>query len=77
MLSALVSLGLWILGIFGFGKPDPIKQGEALGKAEAGQSAARGELADVQAAKEARDAASAALSASPDKLRDPDKFERP
>ena len=56
MWSIAASLLSWILGLFGFGKPDPIKQGEALGRAETTESDAMGELHDIQAAKVARDA---------------------
>lgn len=77
MWSLAASLLSWILGLFGFGKPDQFKQGQDAGKAEAGQIAATGEISDVQAAQAARESVAADLNTSPDKLRQPDKFERP
>lgn len=47
-----------MLGLFGFGKPDPVAQGEKLGRAETTESDALGELHDIQAAKVARDGVS-------------------
>jgi hypothetical protein len=52
--SAAVDLFIWIMGLFGFGKPDPVAQGEKLGKAETTESDALGELSDVQKASQAR-----------------------
>lgn len=58
MWSAAASLLMWVLGLFGFGKPDPMKQGEALGKAETTSADAIGELHDIQDASDARSAVS-------------------
>lgn len=44
----------FVLGLFGFGKPDPVAQGEKLGKAEHGQADAQGELSDISKANAAR-----------------------
>lgn len=44
----------WVISLFGFGKPDPIKQGEALGKAETQASDYCGELDAIQKAQDAR-----------------------
>lgn len=66
MWSLAASLLTWILGLLGFGKPDPVAQGEKLGKAEQGQADAQGELSDISKANAARnsvdDSAAAILS---------------
>ena len=54
MWTILGDILVWALGLFGIGKPDPIAQGEKLGKAEQGQADAQGELRDIQAANTAR-----------------------
>lgn len=57
-----------VLGWFGVGKPDPVAQGERLGKAETTAADAMGELHDIKAASDAR----AAVSDDPTSiLRDP------
>lgn len=47
MLSLAATVLGWLLNLFGFGKPDPIKQGEALGVAETQAASYKGELDDI------------------------------
>lgn len=58
MWSLAASLLTWVLGLFGFGKPDPFKQGQALGRAETTAADSMGELRDIKAASDARAAVS-------------------
>lgn len=53
MISTLLKIGLWILGLFGFGKQDPVAQGERFGKAETEAADEEGELNDIKAASDA------------------------
>lgn len=77
MIAAALNFIMWIAGFFGYGKPDPVAQGENLGKAETENTALKGELQDVQDAKDARETVANGIAASPNELREPDKFERP
>lgn len=80
MLALILKLLPTILGWFGVGSKDERDvshdQGLAQGKAESKRDAAIGEIHDIQIAKEARDGAASDLRTSPDKLRQPDKFQR-
>lgn len=58
MWSLALSVLSWVLSLFGFGKPDPYKQGVAAGQSQATASDALGELADVKKASDARAAVS-------------------
>lgn len=64
-IAAVLNFIMWVADLCGFGKPDRVAQGEALGKAETTSTDVLGELSDVQKANTARrsvdDTASAIL----------------
>jgi hypothetical protein len=70
MWSFIFSAASWLLGLFGFGKPDPIKTGEKLGDQETQNTNAQAGLKETTDAVQARDANAAAIAANPDRLRD-------
>jgi hypothetical protein len=73
MWSLAASLLTWILGLFGFGKPDPNQIGRDAGHGDDAITT----LKNVEQANEASGSVAADVAVHPGQLRQPDPFERP
>ena len=57
-IATFLDFVMWVAGLFGLGKPDPVAQGEVLGKAETTSTDVLQEMVNVKAASDARNSVS-------------------
>jgi hypothetical protein len=77
MIATALQFVIWIAGLFGFGKKDPVTEATKVGRELGHGDGAVVSLKEVQDAKAASDAVDADLIRHPERVRDHDPFERP